>query len=224
MMSTELTYRLHRHVLIGPALRAIGRPRISGREHVPRTGPVIVAANHVAVLDSFYLALATRRRTSFLAKAEYFDGPGVLGSLRRRFLLSAGQIPVDRRGGPSATAALEAARRILADGGAWGIHPEGTRSPDGRMYRGRTGAVRIALETGTPIVPVALTGTRRGDRRRPVTVEFLPPLDLARYSHRPDAARAATDALMRVIAARTGQQYVDRYAREWSEGSAGSDA
>ncbi|RVW09117.1 1-acyl-sn-glycerol-3-phosphate acyltransferase [Prescottella agglutinans] len=219
--STTCTYLLCRYLLIGPALHLIGRPRIRGREHVPRRGPVILAANHLAVLDSFYLTLAARRPTVFLAKSEYFDGAGIAGALRRRFFSALGQVPVDRAGGSAAAPAIESAVGIVRGGGAWGIHPEGTRSPDGRLYRGRTGAVRVAMETGAPLLPVAITGT--GDDtsiaqwRRRVSVEILPPLDLAPFrSAGPDGVRAATDVLMHTIGSRTGQEMVDSYAKSWT--------
>ncbi|UGT61225.1 lysophospholipid acyltransferase family protein [Nocardia asteroides] len=197
-------YRLCRHVLIGPALYLHGRPKIEGREHIPREGPVILAANHLAVVDSFYLTLAARRQVAFLAKREYFRG------WKRWFFTAAGQIPVDRRGGSTAAPALETAVRLIERGRAWGIHPEGTRSPDGRLYRGRTGAVRVAIATGAPLVPVAITGTAPGTpwRRRRVTIEILPPLSLPRGI----GVRPATDLLMHTIGARTGQSYVDAYA------------
>lgn len=213
-------YRLCRHVVIGPALFVAGRPRIRGRHHIPRRGPVIVAANHLAVLDSFYLTLAARRPVIFLAKREYFDRPGFVGRIQRQFFSMLGQVPVDRHGGAAASPALEAAISIVEGGGAWGIHPEGTRSPDGRLYRGRTGAVRVAMATGAPLVPVAITGTRSDPalpwRRRRVVIEILEPLDLASFRDRgPDGVRAATDALMLAIGDHTGQHYVDEYARSW---------
>ena len=181
-------YRLCRHVVIGPALYLLGRPKIVGRRNLPRCGPVIVAANHLAVLDSFYLTLAARRQVTFLAKGDYFDRGGLTGRLLRWFFTAVGQIPVDRRGGSAASPALEAASRIVERGGVWGIHPEGTRSPDGRLYRGRTGAVRVAMDTGAPLVPVAITGTKP-DRSVPwwgrrVVVEILEPLDLAPHRRR----------------------------------------
>lgn len=214
-------YLLCRFALIGPALHLWGRPKIIGRSNIPRSGPVIMAANHLAVFDSFYVTLAARRQVTFLAKREYFDGSGVIGRLQRWFFSAMGQIPVDRRGGGSASPALEAATRIVERGGVWGIHPEGTRSPDGRLYRGRTGAVRVAMETGVPLVPVAITGTRPDHsgprwRRRRVVVEILEPVDLTPFRNAGAAGvRAATDALMLSIGARTGQSYVDAYAREW---------
>ncbi|WP_305091611.1 1-acyl-sn-glycerol-3-phosphate acyltransferase [Prescottella sp. R16] len=219
---SDLSYALCRYVLIGPALRLLGRPRIVGREHIPRTGAVILAANHLAVSDSFYLALAARRPTMFLAKAEYFEGTGTIAAVRRRFLHLLGQIPVDRRGGHASAAALDAAVDIVSRGGAWGIHPEGTRSPDGRLYRGRTGAVRVALETGTPLVPVAITGTARHpsvtQQRRRVVVRILPPMDLTLFRDMGSpGVRAATDTLMRTIGGHTGQEQVDEYAKSWTQ-------
>lgn len=213
-------YRLCRHVLIGPALHLLGRPKFIGRENIPRRGAVIVAANHLAVVDSFYLTLAARRQITFLAKSDYFDGAGIGGRLKRWFFSAMGQIPVDRRGGATASPALEAATKIVEQGGVWGIHPEGTRSPDGRLYRGRTGAVRVAMDTDVSLVPVAITGTWP-DRsvpwwRRRVVVEILEPFDLTPFRKSGSAGvRSATDALMLVIGSRTGQQYVDVYAKAW---------
>ena len=219
---TRLSYALCRYVLIGPALVLWGRPRIAGREHLPTTGPVIVAANHLSVLDSFYLALAARRPVTFLAKREYFERPGPVGRLQRWFFLSLGQIPVDRRGGTEASSALRRAVEILEDGGAWGIHPEGTRSPDGRMYRGRTGTVRVALITGAPLVPVAISGTGRADGRLPgrgrVTIDILPPIDLGCGDVAEGRIRVLTDELMATICERSGQNYIDEYARRWTSG------
>ncbi|WP_238423561.1 1-acyl-sn-glycerol-3-phosphate acyltransferase [Gordonia sp. 'Campus'] len=217
---TSLAYALCRYVLIGPALVVWARPRIVGREHLPTRGPVIVAANHLSVLDSFYLALAARRPVTFLAKREYFERPGPVGRLQRWFFLALGQIPVDRRGGTEASSALRRAVEILNDGGAWGIHPEGTRSPDGRMYRGRTGAVRVALITGAPLVPVAISGTGRADGRSPgrhrVTIDILPALDLGSGGATEDRIRVLTDELMATICGRSGQSYIDEYARQWT--------
>ncbi|MGJ0117579.1 lysophospholipid acyltransferase family protein [Williamsia sp. MIQD14] len=210
-----------RHVLIGPALRVWHRPRVIGREHLPGAGAVILAANHLAVCDSFHLALAARRPVSFLAKSDYFDHPGVRGALRRRFFLAIGQIRVDRSGGAGSAPALEAAEEVLATGGAWAIHPEGTRSPDGRVHRGRTGAVRVAARTGAPIVPVAITGTvGRRWRRRRVTISALPAIRIAPG----DDLRARTDELMQTIATQAGVPYVDRYARPRSAADATASA
>ena len=227
-LSTPVVYRVCRHLVIGPVLYVLGRPEVTGRQYIPRRGPVILAANHLAVLDSFYLTPAARRHVAFLAKREYFDRSGVFGWMQRVFFSAVGQISVDRRGGNASSLALEAARSILAYGGAWGIHPEGTRSPDGRLYRGRTGAVRVAMDTGAPLIPVAITGTRPGSRpwwRRRVRIEILEPMELDDY--RADGAlgvRAATDDLMRTIATRTGQPLVNSYARQWGLHGERSDA
>jgi 1-acyl-sn-glycerol-3-phosphate acyltransferase len=220
-IASSCAYRLCRHVVIGPALYLLGRPKIVGRQNLPRRGSVIVAANHLAVLDSFYVTLAVRRQVIFLAKSDYFDRDGFAGRLQRWFFTAVGQIRVDRRGGSGASPALEAATQVVELGGVWGIHPEGTRSPDGRLYRGRTGAVRVAMDTGAPLVPVAITGTRP-DRdvrwwRRRVVVEILEPLDLTPFrAAGVDDVRAATDALMAVIGSRTGQAYIDSYATTWA--------
>ncbi|MGW5575741.1 lysophospholipid acyltransferase family protein [Nocardia thailandica] len=211
-------YRLFKHVLLGPLLRVLGRPRVEGLQHIPQDGPVIVAANHLAFIDSLYLALVIPRPISFLAKNEYFTGTGPRGRLRRWFYTVSGQVPVDRTGGDAAAAALDAATRILEAGGVWAIHPEGTRSPDGRVYRGRTGVLRVAVATGAPVVPAVLSGTDRMNPRggrllRPakVHISFGPP---RRYPAGcgPAQVRGAVDELMREIAHRSGRPYVDRYA------------
>ncbi|WP_328992084.1 1-acyl-sn-glycerol-3-phosphate acyltransferase [Kribbella sp. NBC_01245] len=159
-----------------------------------------------------------RRRVTFIAKSEYFTAPGLKGRLLRWFYSATGQVPVDRRGGRAAANALAAATEILRAGGVWGIYPEGTRSPDGRLYRGKTGAMRVALATGAPVLPVVVTGTDTvnppGSRRLyfgRVQVKICPPLDLTRFH--PDQARAATDHLMAVLHHESGQPYVNTYAR-----------
>jgi 1-acyl-sn-glycerol-3-phosphate acyltransferase len=223
-----VTYRIGRRVLMGPVLYVFGRPKIVGRRHIPRRGAVIVAANHLAVIDSFYLILAARREVYFLAKSDYFTRAGLVGRLQKRFFTAMGQISVERAGGAAATPAIAAATSIVRDGNVWGIHPEGTRSPDGRLYRGRTGVMRVAMDTGVPVIPVAITGTRpvhgiRWWRRTRVVIEVLPPLDLTPFAATNDY-RGATDALMELLRARTRQEYVDGYARSWAEPSTGRDA
>ncbi|MFE3223517.1 lysophospholipid acyltransferase family protein [Nocardia sp. NPDC059228] len=210
-------YWLLKQVLVGPVLRLLGRPKIEGLHHVPKDGPVIIAANHLAVVDSFYLCLVLRRRVTFIAKQEYFTGGGLRGRINRFVMNATGQVPVDRSGGTAGSDSLAAAVRILRSGGIWGIHPEGTRSPDGRVYRGRTGAVRVAMETGAPVIPVVLSGTDRVNPRnrrflRPAKVgisfghpRYIPPAD-------PPAVRQATDELMADIVRRSGRPYVDCYA------------
>ncbi|WP_280249699.1 lysophospholipid acyltransferase family protein [Nocardia abscessus] len=211
-------YPLFKYVLLGPVLRLLGRPVVTGLDNIPRTGPVIIAANHLAVIDSLYLALVVPRRVTFLAKQEYFTGKGLRGRFNRWFYSVSGQVPVDRTGGSAAADALAAATRILAAGGVWAIHPEGTRSPDGRIYRGRTGTLRVAMATGAPVVPVTLAGTDRVNPRGSrlprfgkVRIEFGAPRRYPATEQR-HLVRAATDELMREMAARSGRHYVDRYA------------
>jgi 1-acyl-sn-glycerol-3-phosphate acyltransferase len=210
-------YWLLKRVLIGPLLRILGRPRVEGLQYVPRTGPVIVAANHLAAVDSLFLALVLPRRITFIAKQEYFTEPGLRGRINRWVMTATGQVAVDRSGGSASAAALAAAAAILSAGGVWGIHPEGTRSPDGQVYRGRTGVIRVAMQTGAPVVPVALSGTEgvnpRGRRMlRPgkVRIVFGPPRHFPPLNR--TQVRAATDALMTELAERSCRCYVDHYA------------
>ncbi|MBS4104359.1 1-acyl-sn-glycerol-3-phosphate acyltransferase [Tsukamurella paurometabola] len=208
-----------KHVLIGPALRAVVHVETVGVENIPRRGPVILAANHLAEVDSLILPLVTPREIAFLAKSEYFTGTGIRGRLSRWFFQSAGQIPVDRSGGD--TAALDAAVEHLRRGGAWGIYPEGTRSPDGHLHRGHTGLARVAQQVpGTLVVPVGLSGTdtvnppgpRRSIRRGGVSVRFGVPLDIGGLIDE-HGIRGATDLTMRAIGDLTGQPYTNTYSR-----------
>jgi 1-acyl-sn-glycerol-3-phosphate acyltransferase len=209
--------------VVGAVARSVYRPKVIGAEKVPTTGPVILAPNHLAVLDSFIVPLVLPRPVAFLAKAEYFQGSGLKGGLSKWLFTSLGAIPVERGRGRAAMEAIGAAEQVLHDGGAFGIHPEGTRSPDGRLYRGRTGVARLTLSTGAPVVPVALTGTDklqpRGTkipRLAPVTVRFGDPLDFSRYSGM-DASlpvlRSITDEIMYAIAELSDQEYVDKYQK-----------
>ncbi|RDH12599.1 1-acyl-sn-glycerol-3-phosphate acyltransferase [Tsukamurella pulmonis] len=211
-------YALYKHVLLGPALRAVVRVEAIGAGNIPRHGPVILAANHLAEVDSLVLPLAAPREIAFLAKSEYFTGTGIRGRLSRWFFQSAGQIPVDRSGG--ATAALNAAVAHLRRGGAWGIYPEGTRSPDGRLYRGHTGLARVAQQVpGAVVVPVGLSGTdtvnppgpRRSLRPGRVTVRFGAPLDIGGLIDE-HGIRDATDEVMRRIHTLTSQTIASDYA------------
>lgn len=207
-------------VLLSPVFFVLWRVQVEGREHVPATGPVILAPNHVAFLDSMFLPLVLRRRVTFVAKAEYFDSWKTAW-----FFRAAGQIPMRREGGSASERALVAARDVLKAGGALGIYPEGTRSPDGRLYRGHTGVVRLALGCGVPVIPVGMVGTSAVQRPgsnlpRPfkkVTVRFGAPLDLSRFAGSeagdPLTLRRATDELMFEIRNFSGQEYVDRYAK-----------
>lgn len=202
-------YRIFKSLLIGPLLRLITRPTVSGLDHIPLTGPVIIAANHLAMIDSFLLCLVIDRPLTFLAKNEYFTRPGVLGRWQRWFFSAVGQVPVDRAGGDAATASLGAATRILDAGEIWAIHPEGTRSPDGHLHRGRTGVARVAFATGTPVVPIALSHTAHFRPHRRVRINVGTPLDLRAHHD----VRDATDELMAAIQTLSGQTYVDEYAR-----------
>ncbi|MFF2084758.1 lysophospholipid acyltransferase family protein [Nocardia sp. NPDC058176] len=179
---------------------------------------MIIAANHLAVIDSLYLALVIPRRLTFLAKQEYFTGTGLRGRCKRWFFTAAGQVPVDRTGGDAAADALAAAMKILDAGRVWAIHPEGTRSVDGRVYRGRTGVLRVAMATGVPVVPVVLDGTDRMNPRgrkllrfTKVRISVQPARHYPAAEHRAQV-RVATDLLMREIARLSGRPYVDRYA------------
>lgn len=215
-----MLYPLCKHVLIGPALRLWVPITVDGAHRVPTSGPVIVAANHLAEIDSLVLPLAIPRRLSFFAKAEYFRGSGVRGAVSRAFFRGTGQIPVDRSGDD---AALEAAAQLLARGGAWGIYPEGTRSPDGRLHRGHTGMMRVAARVpGTVIVPVLLSGTREvnppGTRRigrGPVRIRIGDPMPADELLGASHDVRGATDAVMAAIAALGSVACVDEYARPY---------
>lgn len=221
-LDQRVLYTLTRHTA-GSLARAIYRPNVIGGHHVPSAGPVILAVNHLSAADSVIVPLVVPRTVSFLAKAEYFHGAGARGALTRWVFDSLGAIPVQRGRGRSAQEALAMAARVLAGGGAFGIHPEGTRSPDGRLYRGHTGVARLTLGSGAPVVPVALSGTDRLlpigaklPRIRPVTVKFGAPLDFSRYAGMEGSLavlRSITDEIMYAISELSGQEYVDLYPR-----------
>ncbi|MBS2990584.1 1-acyl-sn-glycerol-3-phosphate acyltransferase [Rhodococcus erythropolis] len=225
-----MLYWLFKYVLIGPVLWLFGRPTIEGQHHIPKKGPVILAGNHRAVVDSFFLVLMVRRRITFVAKSEYFTGTGVKGAMQRWFFGGAGQVPIDRSGADASRAALDTAIGILDKGGVWGIYPEGTRSPDGCLYKGKTGAIRVALETGAPIIPVVVHG---GDAVNPpgtrmwrfskVRITVGEPIDFSRYRELRGyqaVVRAATDELMSVLCDQSGQEYVDVYGADVKSGDA----
>jgi 1-acyl-sn-glycerol-3-phosphate acyltransferase len=213
-----------RHVLIGPPLRLATRMRVEGREHVPARGPLIVASNHLSFIDSIAIPIASGRQVHFLGKAEYFEGTGPRGALVRWFHTTAGTIPVDRTDPRAAARALELGEEVLRRGEAFGVYPEGTRSPDGRLHRGRTGVARMALSTGATLVPCAVSGTDRvqppgSNAFRPakVTVRFGPPIDVEGLAQRFQKAallRAVTDEVMDAIGAMSGQERSGRYASD----------
>lgn len=204
-----------------PLARMVYRPRIEGRDNVPRTGAVILASNHLSFIDSMAIPVAAPRPVHFLAKAAYFEGTGFKGALSREFFTSVGAIPVRRGAGKAALDALDQQRQLLDEGLAVALYPEGTRSTDGRLYKGRTGVAFLALQTGAPVVPVGLMGTDRvmpvgakmPSLKERVTVKFGEPLDLSRHgaAHSGKARRLATDEIMAAIHALSGQQLAGVY-------------
>jgi 1-acyl-sn-glycerol-3-phosphate acyltransferase len=210
---------------LGLALRIVFRPWQRGRANMPRRGPVILASNHLSFADHFFGPLPLPRKVQFLAKAEYFTGRGIKGLISKAFFSGVGQIPIDRTGGEASERALRSGLRVLAAGRVLGIYPEGTRSPDGRLYKGRTGVARLALESRAPVVPCAMIGTfeflppgstRPQMRIRPGVI-FGKPLEFSRYYGRESdraALRAVTDEIMQAIRELSAQEYVDLYAKQ----------
>ncbi|MFJ3672645.1 lysophospholipid acyltransferase family protein [Streptomyces sp. NPDC090106] len=215
-------YYLLKYVLLGPLLRLVFRPRIEGLEHIPETGAAIVAGNHLSFSDHFLMPAVLKRRITFLAKAEYFTGPGIKGRLTAAFFRSAGQIPVDRSGKEAGQAAIREGLGVLGKGELLGIYPEGTRSHDGRLYKGKVGVAVMALKAGVPVIPCAMIGTFEAQppgtvipRPHPVTIRFGEPLDFSRYAgmeNEKAILRAITDELIYAILSLSGQEYVDEYA------------
>jgi 1-acyl-sn-glycerol-3-phosphate acyltransferase len=220
-------YWLLKRIILGPVLHAVFRPWVRGEEHVPESGGAILASNHLSFSDSIFLPLVLRRRVTFLAKADYFTGRGLKGRLTAAFVKGAGQVPVDRSGGQASEAALQTGLKVLRRGELLGIYPEGTRSPDGRLYRGKTGVARLALEAGVPVLPVAMIGTdkvqpigRKMPRLGRVGVVLGPPLDFSRYDGMQDdrfVLRSITDEIMYELMELSGQEYTDVYAATMKE-------
>jgi len=221
-------------IAVGPWLKLVFRPRVEGAEHVPLEGPAILASNHLSYADWLFMPLTLPRRVTFVAKAEYFTTPGLKGWFQRRFFSGTGQVPIDRSGATAAEGALTSAKRILDQGELFGIYPEGTRSHDGRLYRGRTGVARLALETGVPVIPVAVIGTdvvappgkKFGAWTRPL-VRFGAPLDFSRYEGMAGdryILRSVTDEIMYEIMRLSGQEYVDQYSSKAKEAAKESAA
>jgi 1-acyl-sn-glycerol-3-phosphate acyltransferase len=217
-----LFYWFLKYVAVGPIARLVFRPQVQGREHVPSTGAAILASNHLSAADWVFMPMSLRRRVTFLAKAEYFTGTGIKGRLQRLFFAGSGQVPIDRTSGTAAEDAIRTGMRILRQGKLLGIYPEGTRSPDGRLFRGKTGVARMALETGVRVVPVAMVYTPRrlpllgdlGGRLFRVCVRFGEPLDFSRYDGLAGdrfVERSITDEIMYEIMTLSGQEYVDLY-------------
>ncbi|WP_393099768.1 lysophospholipid acyltransferase family protein [Streptomyces sp. LN325] len=217
-------YYVLKHVLLGPLLRLAFRPRIEGLEHIPSSGGAIVAGNHLSFSDHFLMPAILKRRITFLAKAEYFTGPGIKGRLTAAFFRSAGQIPVDRSGKEAGQAAIREGLGVLRQGELLGIYPEGTRSHDGRLYKGKVGVAAMALKARVPVVPCAMIGTfeaqppgQKIPNLHPVVIRFGEPLDFSRYAgmeNEKAILRAVTDEIMYAILTLSGQEYVDRYAAD----------
>ncbi|MBN7792143.1 1-acyl-sn-glycerol-3-phosphate acyltransferase [Microbacterium esteraromaticum] len=215
-------YWLMKYVAIGPLVKAIFRPWITGRENVPATGAAILASNHLSFADSIFLPLLLDRPMSFLAKSDYFTGKGIRGWATKAFMKGTGQIPIDRSGGKASEASLNTGLQILGRGDLLGIYPEGTRSPDGRLYRGRTGIARMALEAKVPVIPVVMVDTDTAmpiGKRIPnvmrVGAVIGEPLDFSRYAGMENdryILRAVTDEIMIALHRLGAQQYDDVYA------------
>ncbi|MCZ2837294.1 lysophospholipid acyltransferase family protein [Modestobacter sp. VKM Ac-2985] len=219
-------YWFLKFVAVGPIVKLVFRPRVEGGEHVPATGAAIIASNHLSAADWIFMPLSLRRRVTFLAKAEYFTGTGPKGAAQRLFFGGSGQVPIDRTNASAAEDAIRTGIRILSRGKLLGIYPEGTRSPDGRLFRGKTGIARMTLETGAPVVPVAMVyeprsvplpgklGRRLSKHLLRVVVRFGEPLDFSRYdglSGDRFVERSITDEIMYEIMELSGQEYVDLY-------------
>ena len=222
-------YWLLKWVFIGPLLKLVFRPRTEGAENVPAEGAAILASNHLSYADWLFMPLTLPRRVTFVAKAEYFTTPGVKGWFQKKFFSGAGQVPIDRSGANAAEGALKAAKRMLGQGELFGIYPEGTRSHDGRLYRGKTGVARLALESKVPVIPIAVIGTNAiappgkkfGSLTQPL-VRFGEPLDFSRYEGLENdrfILRSITDEIMYEIMRLSGQEYVDKYANRAKEES-----
>jgi 1-acyl-sn-glycerol-3-phosphate acyltransferase len=209
--------------ILTPILRTLFRPWIEGGDHIPHEGGAILASNHLSFSDSIFLPLVVPRRITFLAKADYFTGTGVKGKLTKGFFSGVGQVPIDRSGGAASEAALRTGKRILTEGNLLGLYPEGTRSPDGRLYRGKTGVARMALEAGVPVIPVAMINTdvvqptgKKIPKLGRVGIRVGEPLDFSRYKGMEGdrfVLRSITDEIMYELMELSGQEYVDIYAQ-----------
>jgi 1-acyl-sn-glycerol-3-phosphate acyltransferase len=227
-----LFYWFLKFIAIGPVVHAVFRPRAGGTEHVPDTGAAILASNHLSAADWIHMPLSLKRRVTFLAKAEYFTGTGPKGVAQRAFFSGAGQVPIDRSSASAAEDAIQTGLRILKEGKLLGIYPEGTRSPDGRLYRGKTGVARLALEAGAVVIPCAMVNTdviqptgRLLPKLRPRPgVRIGAPLDFSRYEGMSGdrfVERSMTDEIMYELMQLSGQEYVDQYAAKVKQAAGG---
>ncbi|GAB3262964.1 lysophospholipid acyltransferase family protein [Kineosporia babensis] len=225
-----MLYWLLRRILLGPLIRVLYKPWVKGLENIPTKGPAILASNHLSFSDHFFLPLHVDRKITFLAKAEYFNGRGIKGWLTASFFRGVGQIPIERSGGRASEAALRTGMKVLDKGELLGIYPEGTRSPDGRLYRGRTGVARMALESGIPVIPVAMISTFEVQPPGRLIPRLLPkgqvgvvigePLDFSRYEGMSTdrfVLRSVTDEIMYQLMVLSNQEYVDIYAATMKE-------
>lgn len=220
-------YWFMKNLIAGPILKTVFRPWVSGVENIPRTGGVILASNHLSFIDSVFLPLVMDRRIYFLAKSDYFTGRGLKGFITKAFFNGTGMLPIDRSGGKASEASLNTGLRVLAEGEVLGIYPEGTRSPDGKMYRGRTGVARMILEGRVPVVPVAMIDTEKvmpiGSKMpkvRRIGIVFGEPLDFSRFEGMESdrfILRSVTDEIMYELNRISGQEYVDVYASSVKE-------
>jgi 1-acyl-sn-glycerol-3-phosphate acyltransferase len=217
-----MLYWILKSFLVGPYVRSTFRPWVSGIENLPTTGPVILASNHVSVLDSVFLPIVLKRKVTFLAKSDYFTGTGLKGFALRTFMNGIGQLSIDRSGGKASEASLHTGVDVLRSGNVLGIYPEGTRSPTGKLYRGRTGVARMILEGRVPVVPVAMFDTDKAmpigsviPKVRRIGIVLGEPLDFSRFNGMEGdrfVLRSITDEIMVEIARLSGQEYVDVYA------------
>jgi 1-acyl-sn-glycerol-3-phosphate acyltransferase len=217
-----MTYFFLKTFVLGPLLRVLFRPWVRGIENIPANGAAILASNHLSFSDSIFLPLMLRRPVTFLAKSEYFTGKGLKGGLVRWFFKSTGQLPIDRSGGKASEASLNTGLGVLSEGNLLGVYPEGTRSPDGRLYRGRTGIARMVLEAKVPVIPVAMIDTEKVQpigqklpKIRRVGIVIGAPLDFSRFEGMEGdriVLRAVTDEIVYELQRLSGQQYDDVYA------------
>ena len=219
---SSVFYWVMKRIFLGPVLKLLFRPWVKGLDNLPENGPAILASNHLSLSDSIFMPLMVPRPVVFLAKSEYFTGKGIKGKLTALFFRLTNQLPMDRSGGAASANSLSTGADVLAQGGLLGIYPEGTRSPDGKLYRGKVGVAKLVLASGVPVIPVAMIGT---DKVQPIGLTlpnirrigmiFGAPLDFSRYQGLADdrfVQRSVTDEIRYELMRLSGQEYVDVYA------------
>ncbi|WP_323961455.1 1-acyl-sn-glycerol-3-phosphate acyltransferase [Arthrobacter sp. JZ12] len=225
-------YWIMKRIILGPLVNLLFRPWVKGLDNIPANGPAVLVSNHLSFSDSIFLPLAVPRPVVFLAKSEYFSGKGIKGKLTAAFFRLSNQLPMDRSGGAASATSLSAGEEVLKGGGLLGIYPEGTRSPDGRLYRGKTGVAKLILATGVPVIPIAMIGTdkvqpigRKIPNIRRIGIIVGEPMDFRRYAGMADdrfVQRSVTDEIMYELMRLSGQEYVDVYASSVKERLAGA--